>query len=419
MGRTVNNWNPWCNSNILLTVCCVFREDDIRYRMIEKIVKSLDIFLSQYPEDGSCDEGTSYWFKAGGKLINALEILNSASENKLNIKNIKKAENIGKFILNTRLCGNYYLNFADGSAQIAEPNVYTIYGMGELFGNERFFEEGKFLHRYLQNPMIREYSVSAWEAIRCFRYYSEVSTGGEAVNTDKSLWMDGTQTMISRMSTNMDNGLILAVKGGTNGDSHNHNDIGNFIVYNNGKPVIIDAGVGTYTRDTFNDRRYTIWTMQSLYHNLPVINRKGEHEGGQYTAENVYHSFSDTRDILGLSLKNAYEASCGIIEWNRTAELKRDIKKIVITDAFELENSGSIEFILMLCQKPEINGGSITVSGCQIDVLCKDKTEIICEDMKMDDKKLHDEWGDYLYRVHIKITEPVKCSAVAIEIREE
>ena len=37
-------------------------------------------------------------------------------------------------------------------------------------------------------------------------------------------------------------------------------------------PVIIDAGVGTYTRQTFSSERYTIWTMQSNYHNLPMIN---------------------------------------------------------------------------------------------------------------------------------------------------
>ena len=32
------------------------------------------------------------------------------------------------------------------------------------------------------------------------------------------------------------------------------------------------AGVGTYTRQTFSSERYTIWTMQSNYHNLPMIN---------------------------------------------------------------------------------------------------------------------------------------------------
>lgn len=45
-------------------------------------------------------------------------------------------------------------------------------------------------------------------------------------------------------------------------ERHNHNDIGQFIVYADGKPVIIDVGVETYTAKTFSERRYEIWTME-------------------------------------------------------------------------------------------------------------------------------------------------------------
>lgn len=39
----------------------------------------------------------------------------------------------------------------------------------------------------------------------------------------------------------------LAVKAGNNGESHNHNDVGSFTLYKNGRPFIIDVGVETYT----------------------------------------------------------------------------------------------------------------------------------------------------------------------------
>ena len=66
-------------------------------------------------------------------------------------------------------------------------------------------------------------------------------------------------------------GLCLAAQGGTNGQSHNHNDVGNFVVYADGLPAIIDVGVETYTAKTFSSPRYGIWTMQSAYHNCPTI----------------------------------------------------------------------------------------------------------------------------------------------------
>ena len=37
----------------------------------------------------------------------------------------------------------------------------------------------------------------------------------------------------------------LAVKGGSNDDSHNHNDVGSVILYRNEKPLLIDLGVET------------------------------------------------------------------------------------------------------------------------------------------------------------------------------
>ena len=38
---------------------------------------------------------------------------------------------------------------------------------------------------------------------------------------------------------------FVAAKGGNNAESHNHNDIGNFIVYQNNQPLVIDLGRDT------------------------------------------------------------------------------------------------------------------------------------------------------------------------------
>lgn len=63
----------------------------------------------------------------------------------------------------------------------------------------------------------------------------------------------------------------MAAKGGHNDESHNHNKMGQFIVYYDGKSVFIDIGVGTYTEKTFSPKLYEIWTMQSAYYNLPTM----------------------------------------------------------------------------------------------------------------------------------------------------
>lgn len=93
--------------------------------------------------------------------------------------------------------------------------------------------------------------------------------------------------MAARMEDGSDKGLYLSAKGGNNGESHNHNDVGSFVLYCDGKPVVIDIGTGVYEKKTFSPQRYEIPQMQSLYHNLPIIG--GE---GQLPAWNMPHRMS-------------------------------------------------------------------------------------------------------------------------------
>jgi hypothetical protein len=46
-----------------------------------------------------------------------------------------------------------------------------------------------------------------------------------------------------------------------------------------GRPLIIDVGVGVYTRQTFGPERYEIWTMQSSWHNVPEVDGFGQAPG--------------------------------------------------------------------------------------------------------------------------------------------
>ena len=84
------------------------------------------------------------------------------------------------------------------------------------------------------------------------------------------------------------NGFFVATKGGYNNESHNHNDAGTFSLYLNTTPIFIDAGVGTYTRQTFSSERYSIWTMQSNYHNLPMVNGVPQQFGSEFRATDVH-----------------------------------------------------------------------------------------------------------------------------------
>ena len=106
--------------------------------------------------------------------------------------------------------------------------------------------------------------------------------------------------MVSRLWTydgaresRLTDGMYLAVLASNNGRSHSHNDTGNFVVYQDGQPVAIDVGVEAYTAKTFGRDRYTIWTMQSAYHNLPTVGGVMQQDGVDFQATDRKYDTND------------------------------------------------------------------------------------------------------------------------------
>lgn len=87
----------------------------------------------------------------------------------------------------------------------------------------------------------------------------------------QSVWYPSVGILVSRSEA-----WVAGVKAGCNNDSHNHNDVGSVTLYRDGRPLLVDIGVETYSKKTFSAQRYEIWTMQSSWHNLPEFDPDGK-----------------------------------------------------------------------------------------------------------------------------------------------
>ncbi|MFH0756394.1 MAG: hypothetical protein V2B15_03810, partial [Bacteroidota bacterium] len=85
--RTVNNWNPWTNHNMLTAILIMEDDQEKKIKGVQKVIRSLDVFLNQYPADGGCDEGPSYWGRAGASLYQNLDLLRLATHGQFNVFN--------------------------------------------------------------------------------------------------------------------------------------------------------------------------------------------------------------------------------------------------------------------------------------------------------------------------------------------
>ena len=139
---------------------------------------------------------------------------------------------------------------------------------------------------------------------------------------------------------------FFAAKGGHNNESHNHNDIGTFILYKGAVPVFVDAGVGTYTKKTFSDQRYTIWSMQSRWHNLPAINGKPQKNGAHYKASDIVVSDKGNTRTFKLNIAGAYPSDACCESWIR--EYKLTDKSLTIVDEFKLATRKSADILNFL-----------------------------------------------------------------------
>jgi hypothetical protein len=228
----------------------------------------------------------------------------------------------------------------------------------------------------------------------------------------RDVWLPGTQVMAARVEGGTTRGLYLAAQGGHNAESHNHNDVGNFLVFAGGKPALIDVGVEEYTAKTFSSERYTIWTMQSAYHNLPTIGGVMQAAGREYAAREVVYNTNDERAELSLDIAKAYPSSAGVREWRRTLRLVRAVNRIEIVDQWALSRPmEDVTLTLMTpCTVDTSAAGRLVLSSPEGPLVAvaydAGVFQPVVETVEITDSRLKRSWNDRVYRVLLRASKP-------------
>lgn len=392
----VNNWNPWCNAAVLQCFLLLEKDKDRLAQAVYRTMVSVDQFINHANGDGGCDEGTSYWGHAAGKLLDYLQLLNISTAGKISLFDRPMIRNLGEYISRSYIGEGWTVNFADASAR-SGSDPYVIYRYGKIVGSEEMRHFARVI--YGGQPKT---GMDVFRVLNALQIRKELSQETPGVSKAPCTWYPETQVCYFRGR----NGLFLAAKAGFNNESHNHNDVGTFILYNNFVPVFIDAGVGVYTRQTFNkNERYKIWTMQSEYHNLPLVNGCGQKFGGEYKAKNV--SLNVSKNVFSLDMAGAYPKEANCRKWVRTYAFKD--AKVEITDDYQLaalNDSCGNELHFLVWSRPDLNGkGRIIVSeGKEKMVLRYDSNRFDAsfEEIEIKDSHLGVAWRDKVHRILLK-----------------
>jgi len=419
-GHGINNWNPWVNSNWLAAVLLLEDDRERQAEALGKILRSLDLFIDTYGQAGGCDEGPGYWGRAAASLFDCLELLYEASAGRLSVYDQEKIANMGRFIYRTHIGADYYVNFADASA-VNHPPAGLVYRYGKRIGDSVMMGFAAWLADQAGSETWTQYESLTRHLPALFNLEAVQATAAVEPKPD-AFWFDDIQVLVARSQPGPEAVFFLAAKGGHNNESHNHNDIGSFVVYNRGLPLLVDAGVETYTRKTFSPQRYDIWTMQSAYHNLLPTIRDASAEwqqapGREFAAREVHSSLRQDTASLSLDIAGAYPPEAGLKRWMRTIRIT-SLESIHIEDLYEFSQPAQeVQLSLLTPAVPILSEPGVLslqaarfgvdrISGSGVVLYPAEVFNLTFETVPITDERLGGVWGAHLNRVVFKTLSP-------------
>ena len=403
------NWNPWICSNWLACVLICEKDEVRKAEAITQIRKAIQAFVDAYPEDGGCDEGPGYWDRAAASMFEVMRLLDFGSME-------PKVQKMAAYAYKTYIGNDYCVCFADAHENKAVQQVNIVYPFGLWLNDPTMREFGAYLGRQkgvLTNPAAL-YDKSGnfptlGRELFFLRHIKDFIADNPQEPLLKDVWLPDLQIMTARRGH-----FYVAMKGGTNGESHNHNDVGSFIVYapllqeGTGEgtllsPLFIDPAVGEYTAKTFSKDRYDVWTMQSGYHNLPQINGIDQKDGKDYAAKVIRHKEGQ----LTLELAGAYPKDAAVKSWQRTVTAMKS--GISVTEDYELRDFIAPTRLVFMALTPDALQ-HLHYDASQLSATVEDISDKL-------DPLLQHMWGPKMYRVILTVKSTKTTNKIKYTIR--
>ena len=419
------NWNPWICSNWLACVLICEKDEARKAEAIRQIKAATHAFIDAYPEDGGCDEGPGYWDRAAASMFEILRLFTvyglqftddyiNGLEGLASKSTVNKIKNMAAYAYKTYIGNDYCICFADAHENKAVQQVNIVYPFGLWLSDQTMREFGAYLGRQkevLTNPATL-YDKSGnfptlGRELFFLRHIRDFIAEQPREPLLKDVWLPDLQIMTSRRGY-----LYVAMKGGTNGESHNHNDVGSFVIYapqessphaSRLSPLFIDPAVGEYTAKTFSNDRYSIWTMQSQYHNLPQINGIDQKDGKEYAAKVVSHKDGQ----LTLDIAGAYPAEAAVKSWKRTVIAMKS--GVSVTEDYELSEYRHPTCLMLMTLDPDALQ-RIHFDANQLSATIENVSDKL-------DPLLQHMWGQKMYRIILTVKSTKTKNKIKYTIR--
>ncbi|MBR2024517.1 MAG: heparinase II/III family protein, partial [Clostridia bacterium] len=308
-----NNWTAVCAGAVGGTL--IYEDPQAYFENQERLHKSMYCYLDSYKDDGMCVEGVGYWYFGFGFFSSFAMLEREITKGEVDWFKLPKIKEISKFLQKTFLLKDVLITFSDSSVKQRyfiglHQMLRTVYG-----------DEIEKLPKELGNVVYDNTHFNF--SLRSVIYHSN-DNFTDKMKTNVTYSVDNSCYFFKRTDN-----YGFACKGGNNGESHNHIDVGTFIIARNGKQIIADIGAGPYEDGYHTDRRYTFFHPSAYSHNIPILD--GITEDGIRRDDVIVHYDWD-KEIASMDIKEGY----GVDFINKAQRnFAFENGKITLTDSFD------------------------------------------------------------------------------------
>ena len=329
-----NNWTSVCAG---ATGCTIMLNRPELFELVrDRINEDMRDYISSYKEDGVCVEGPGYWSYGFSYFIEYAEMQKEFTNGKFDLLKDEKIKTISSFLQKLFLDKKVIANYGDCGANITVPAGF-MYSLKTLYPDS------------VQLPPKDILTIEVHYFPSCIRAFTKYKSSfvSEDISQNAEYYMGNCGWFVKRTPK-----YGFGARGGCNGESHNHNDVGSFILSVDNEQLLIDMGTRPYTRQYFEDgKRYTFLETSSRGHNTPIIN-------GQYQANipEAYPTTSFENGVFSVDFRVAYDIP----------ELKKLVRSysfsdtgVSVCDSFDIEGKATYTERLVSYVEPKIDGGVV------------------------------------------------------------
>ncbi|MBA2393604.1 MAG: heparinase II/III family protein [Ktedonobacteraceae bacterium] len=358
---TDHNWNGVCNSAVAATFLLIEPEPERTAKALTIALQGLQVFIeSAFEADGSSSEGVSYWHYGLMNFVALSEFLYARSAGEINLLASERLQQIAAYPAQVQLYGSQFANFADCDESVGfNPGILTRLA-------ERTHEPS--LAKLLASPA---QPSSDWRLTMLLRNVLWWDSKQPSASPLADAWLKvGDIARLTTKNIHHDS-IVLAVKAGHNGENHNHNDVGSFILNIAGENLLVDPGRGLYSRAYFSDQRYENIFANSYGHSVPIINGKQQGTGHAFTGHIEQVNSEGAYKQVSLEFARAYPVP-ELLSAKRQLLLGssgEEAGTIWLRDTFIFNNEAStVEEVFMTWLECTVDGPHALIHGMKYDL---------------------------------------------------